>query len=128
MNVQYLYFIENPRFSMIKIGVSNEVQKRVYTLSLACGVELTLLRVIPDGYQYEIPLHRAFQPSRRFGEWFEATDELRALATGNEDVKAWLQRNAAMVKAGKDIYAKRFERMMRPNRTARRDIQPQWEG
>lgn len=106
--LQDLYFIENPRFSMIKIGVSNDVSKRCYTLSLACGVELTVLRVVKRGALYELPLHRAFHAVRQYGEWFSATDQLRALAVSTERVDLWLKRNEALVDEGRRLATEQY--------------------
>lgn len=68
-----LYFIENPRLNLIKIGIARSVARRQRELERSCGTRLKLLRVVPDGARYERSLHDALSPFRREGEWFLAT-------------------------------------------------------
>jgi hypothetical protein len=48
--------------------------------------------VVKSGERYEKPLHDAFGRDRLRGEWFVPSDALVTLATGTEDVGAYLAR------------------------------------
>ena len=71
-----VYFVRSPATGLIKIGSSNDPHARVAALRTASGCELELLATMPGDFEQEFALHERFATSRRFGEWFEATDEL----------------------------------------------------
>jgi hypothetical protein len=73
-----IYFIEAKEFNRIKIGYSSRVSNRVEALQKQSPTELVQLLVIPGNNQEEAQLHRIFKPARTYGEWFDATAELRA--------------------------------------------------
>jgi preprotein translocase subunit SecD len=90
-----LYFILNPSLGIIKIGVSLDVRTRRSELEHACGVPLTVLKIVDQAEEMEEPLHFAFLPSRLIGEWFAPTEELLSLIEGNETVTAFIERKSA---------------------------------
>ena len=72
---QQTYFIFNPMTSMIKIGKSVDVARRMNTLSTQSGCELELLHVIDADVESE--LHSKFKHIRHHGEWFYDEGQIR---------------------------------------------------
>lgn len=72
---QKTYFIFNPMTNMIKIGKSNDVERRMNTLSTQSGCELELLHVIDE--DVELELHAKFKHIRHHGEWFYDDGQIR---------------------------------------------------
>lgn len=122
-----LYFILNPALGIIKIGISVDVRSRRSELEHACGVALTVLRVVPQGEPFEEPLHFAFLPSRLIGEWFAPTDELLALIEGDEPMEAFIARKATDISEHRRAYeenaARRFAMQQAAARADREEAQ-----
>lgn len=77
-NSQCVYVIYNPRFNMVKVGLSNNPQKRVKELQGASGCELELIYAtapLVEPYHYESLIHKNFRDIRTTGEWFEGNLE-----------------------------------------------------
>lgn len=72
---QYVYFIEALGIDRIKIGRSNEVERRFNALRCACPVALILIGKTTLCTERDI--HKKFNHLRSNGEWFFATKELR---------------------------------------------------
>jgi len=90
----HLYFMHNALFDMVKIGISNDIEKRRQALSCGCGVNLAVLRVVNNGAQYEKALHHIFHQTRLMGEWFVADDELlRVTRLGPFRLAAFIEAN-----------------------------------
>jgi hypothetical protein len=98
-----LYFVLNPMLGLIKIGISDNVDRRVCGLESGCGVPLILLRIMRNGSLHETNLHFAFAASRLYGEWFAPTDDLLGLAYGDEGIPEFLERKIESVLDGFDI-------------------------
>lgn len=84
-----VYFIEAMTTpTIIKIGFSCCVQKRLQDLRVASPVGLRLLASIRGGAAKETDMHRRFAHLRVDGEWFRAAPELlafiRSFAQGTE--------------------------------------------
>lgn len=60
----------------IKIGSTNNIQRRLPQLRMASPVPLTLLKFIEGDETTETKIHLYFSHLRLHGEWFRATDEL----------------------------------------------------
>lgn len=73
-----VYFIKHGRRMVVKIGVSNNVDKRLSALTTSSGERLTCLATIEGGYGLEKALHRQFAKYRIKGEWFKLEGELAA--------------------------------------------------
>lgn len=97
-----LYFILNPSLGIIKIGIAGNVENRRQSLECGCGVPLEILRVVPQGEDLEQELHALFHASRLLGEWFTPTVDLINLATGNADVREYMEKNRAAIAAGRN--------------------------
>lgn len=73
-----VYFIKHGRRMVVKIGVSNNVDKRLSALTTSSGERLTCIATIEGGYGLEKALHRQFAKYRIKGEWFKLEGELAA--------------------------------------------------
>lgn len=75
----HLYFMHCPTTGLVKIGVSNDVQRRRNQVSLASGLPVEILHVIPNGgYELESKLHGRYRALRETGEWFRREGDLAA--------------------------------------------------
>lgn len=74
-----IYFLYAPTLSMVKIGRTSNVERRVKKINESSPVPLWLLKTISnvDAIE-ENRLHILFAAYRRRGEWFEVTGELAA--------------------------------------------------
>ncbi len=72
-----IYFIEAKEFARIKIGYSSRVSSRAEALQKQAPTELVQLLTIQGGPAEEAKLHRIFKSARAYGEWFNATPDLR---------------------------------------------------
>ncbi|MDI9367992.1 MAG: helix-turn-helix domain-containing protein [Thermotogota bacterium] len=75
----YLYFILDEQNDHIKIGVSNDVEKRLENLRKQRGAgELTLVCLLEGGYELEKELHERFHEFRLYGEYFQYSEQIKA--------------------------------------------------
>lgn len=73
-NRQFVYIIKNPLNDTVKIGIAQDVQKRLQQLQTGSGVELELLYqsvVCSNAYSIESDVHSHFADYRTFGEWYK---------------------------------------------------------
>ena len=73
-NRQYVYIIKNPLNETIKIGVANDVEKRMKQLQTGAGIELELIYkslICSNAFSIEKDVHKHFENYRTFGEWFK---------------------------------------------------------
>lgn len=79
-----MYFIKNKASKKIKIGISNDVQKRMKQLQNASGDPLELLLSVntEDDRYTEMKLHDLFVESRSLGEWFIPSKDIEAFIEG----------------------------------------------
>ena len=68
----------------IKIGVTSDVGKRLKSLQTMCPVKVVLLFTLPGGRELEADLHRRFQSSQLWGEWFRLTKEIKQFIKDNQ--------------------------------------------
>ena len=73
----YVYFAKDPLTSLVKIGKSLDVEKRLYQLKQEVGTELQLLDVIKssDAISLEKEIHEGLDLRRAKGEWFILSEE-----------------------------------------------------
>lgn len=57
--------------SLVKIGVTTDLRKRLQTFQSGSPVRLAVLWAVPGDQSVELWLHREFSVERRHGEWFE---------------------------------------------------------
>jgi Rha family phage regulatory protein len=77
-NRQYLYIIKNPLNETIKIGVAQDVYKRLKQLQTGAGIELELIYqslICSNAFSIEKNVHSHFEEYRTFGEWFKINPE-----------------------------------------------------
>lgn len=67
----FVYFAVNSLTERIKVGLSNDPERRVDDLSRASGVRLEILHLVPGNRQCEIYAHEQLQKFRIEGEWFD---------------------------------------------------------
>lgn len=72
-----IYFIQAEN-GLIKIGVSENVTRRLESLQAMSPLELELIGTCPGDYRAEGRLHERFREYATKGEWFEPCDELLA--------------------------------------------------
>lgn len=83
MNKEYVYFIKNEDNGLIKIGKTNDIQRRIKDLKntfFHLGLttpKLTLINYIETNkpFELECQLHHYFKEQRELGEWFNITEE-----------------------------------------------------
>jgi len=81
MAKEYVYIINNLDIPRIKIGVSNDIDRRIYNLQNAGGCSMELLwcsKLLINAYFIESLLHYEFRESRHIGEWFNI-DKTKAI-------------------------------------------------
>lgn len=71
-----VYFIAFPGIGRIKIGISNEVERRIAAIEATIGEKADVLAVIPGNRQAEIKAHQHHAAWNVSGEWFRYCDEL----------------------------------------------------
>ena len=76
---QYIYVIKNPLNETIKIGVAQDVDKRIKQLQTGAGIELELIyksMICSNAFAIERDVHEYFKEYRTFGEWFKINPEV----------------------------------------------------
>ena len=92
-NSSYVYIIKNMDTGNIKIGVSNDVQKRLNTFRTGndCQLELVYKSVVcSNSFSIESSVHEYFKDYRVRGEWFKVNESevIRFLECSNYTLKA----------------------------------------
>jgi hypothetical protein len=75
---RFVYFIEAGKGGDIKIGVANDVDRRMRSLQSATTKTLRLIVAIPGDQADERGLHRRFNHERLNGEWFKSRGDVRS--------------------------------------------------
>lgn len=76
---QYIYVIKNPLNETVKIGVAQDVDKRIRQLQTGAGIELELIYksiICSNAFAIERDVHEYFKEYRTFGEWFKISPEV----------------------------------------------------
>lgn len=77
-----IYFVESKLAGVIKIGITNDLDKRLMGLRCDSPTPLDVLLVIPGTARDEHALHILFDADRSHGEWFHGTIALRSFIDG----------------------------------------------
>lgn len=72
-----IYFIYDEKNNAIKIGVTNNVEKRLRTLQCGNPTKLQIKHTIEGSYKEESILHYHYRKNHLLGEWFTYTDQLQ---------------------------------------------------
>lgn len=75
----YVYFIQNKLGGPIKIGMTQNLYKRLRALRSEHGQDLIMLAWCDGGPATERNVHTALAAYRLHGEWFEPNEKLDAL-------------------------------------------------
>lgn len=75
-HVAQIYFICSPETCLIKIGRSNNIEKRLKTMQSISPYKIVLLSAITAHKSFEYYLHQKLNSSRSHGEWFNADDKV----------------------------------------------------
>jgi hypothetical protein len=78
----YIYFIQISPNGPIKIGLSNDVEKRRRNLTCAIPYDLNILGYIGGNQSLEKKLHKKFKTHYIRGEWFKPHSEILAYIRG----------------------------------------------
>jgi hypothetical protein len=68
--MSYVYFIRNPETGLIKIGISEDPERRISALSTPFSLRLEVIGIVAGGRPLEAILHAELAGSRVRGEWF----------------------------------------------------------
>jgi len=74
----WIYFIQAVNGGPIKIGVTQNIHKRLDSLQTASPYQLRVLALIRGGQRLEQEYHRHFHMYRLSGEWFEPAQPILA--------------------------------------------------
>lgn len=71
-----LYLIQNEEAGIIKIGVTQNIVKRIKLFQNISGMKLILLKsyIIKNAFNIEKLFHYQFYKKRTYGEWFRLND------------------------------------------------------
>lgn len=71
-----VYFVQQGNGGPIKVGTTNDLQRRLAQLQTASPSDLVLIAVAPGGAELEASIHARCAEFRLRGEWFRAEDAL----------------------------------------------------
>lgn len=80
-----VYFMQNGRRRVVKIGYSGDHIERLGSLQAASPDRLRLIATIPGSPAVEAELHKRFRAYRVTGEWFRLEGELAEYVAGIKD-------------------------------------------
>lgn len=72
----WIYFLANKKLTLVKIGFSTDVKKRVIGLATSSPEPLILLATAPALRRHERTLHLKFRRWRKRGEWFALSRQI----------------------------------------------------
>lgn len=101
---QFVYFIQCGDAGPIKIGIAQNVERRLADLEIASPYPLRLLGVVSGGQEREGELHRRFASQILKGEWFSPSSEL--LGYIEIHAKPWVE-IAATLDLPKPVFRRR---------------------
>lgn len=81
---QYVYFMQGA--GLVKIGVANDVGKRMRDLQCGSPILLSLIGFMVGDERHEKDLHVKFAHLRQHGEWFLLNDEITSFIESNCDL------------------------------------------
>lgn len=75
----YVYLVAALETRMVKIGITNDLKKRLHSMQSGSPCDLVMLAHFPGSREDEQELHHRFRELRSHGEWFRDTKEIREL-------------------------------------------------
>lgn len=79
---RWVYFVWSSEAQAIKIGVTDNVKRRLSQLKNASPFPLTVLKTVRGSEIHERFLHKKFKELRTQREWFKSTHELLEFVEG----------------------------------------------
>jgi len=77
-NGRSVYFIGNEELGIVKIGISNDVERRLSDIQVSFPYDLKILAVLENKTtQLEKYLHDKFEKYNKRGEWYELSKEIK---------------------------------------------------
>jgi hypothetical protein len=73
-----VYFIGSDEMNYVKIGTTNDIDKRLSGIQTSVPFDLKVILVIDGGPKEEKKAHTAFEQQRKRGEWFVLDGKLKA--------------------------------------------------
>jgi hypothetical protein len=73
-----IYFVQCEATKLVKIGVTNDVRRRMAMLATGSAAPLKLLGIAEGDAEAESDLHQRFAAQRVRGEWFQIDAEIDA--------------------------------------------------
>lgn len=101
MRSDYLYAFKNELTGFIKIGISNNPEKRKRSLEYACGCPLTVvftIKTLESAEKVEREVHLKLKEHRQLGEWFNCSEAAVIAATNNIEIKTRYKRTPHLMK------------------------------
>jgi hypothetical protein len=75
LDVRFVYILQCEESLRFKIGVADDVDRRIGEIQRMCATQLNLIAVYPGkGHALEGYFHRRYAKYRIHGEWFEPDD------------------------------------------------------
>jgi hypothetical protein len=103
---EFVYLIASNASTLVKIGRSVNVPRRLIDIQRMCPVPLVVLWQTEGGFELETALHVMFQRYRRHGEWFDFGGQdpielvTRAIALGLHESTEGLHPDSEPLKHG----------------------------
>lgn len=70
----FVYFLSAEEAGVVKIGVTDDLDRRIGSITRMSPLPLELLLAIPGDHKVESQMHERFKAQRLHGEWFSTTD------------------------------------------------------
>lgn len=101
-----VYVLNAGNFNFLKIGMTNNIEKRIYSIKCGCPYEVKvhLIANVPNPKYVEKILHRYFKEFRSRGEWYslgkEEIEEIELIFKNiNDDISRYFN-----IRGDEDIY------------------------
>lgn len=88
MTTEVVYVLGLEGLSVVKIGMSRNLEMRLASLQTSAPGRLSVLWTTPGGRELEKRLHQQFAPYRTHGEWFDLTPLGDPLTVVQEAIRA----------------------------------------
>lgn len=87
---QHLYFISDRRRRYVKIGLSQDVEQRLYSLQGNCPIDLRIELVLENcGSEQERRIHHHYAQYWRHREWFNYAPEIKEAVRAAAEAGEW---------------------------------------
>lgn len=120
--MRWVYFVEAIGTGRVKVGETDDVNRRLVQLQVSCPYKLNLLGTIPENVVKEKDVKLAFKRFHIRGEWFEYSDLVRratGMLVGEDQLKRsssvrWIQNVVQRERRVHDSRTSTRQRVERP--------------